>query len=65
MLESFTPPTLLYSVNDIREGVLKSCGGEPRYLMISVTCWYYKSICLSCKIVILKYPLSAAVRTII
>lgn len=45
--------------------VLKSCDGELGYLLISVTCWYYKSICLSCKIVILRYPLSTAARTII
>jgi hypothetical protein len=64
MLESFAPPKLLCYVHN-REGVLKSCDGELGYLLISVTCWYYKSICLSCKIVILRYPLSRVARKII
>ena len=57
LVGSCTPPRLLYSFDYIREGVLKRCDGELRYLLISVTCWYYKSICLSCKIAILRSPL--------
>lgn len=37
MLESFTPPGLLYSVDDVREGVSKRWDGELWYLLIGLS----------------------------
>jgi hypothetical protein len=37
MLESLTPPGLLYFIDDVREGVSKRCDVQLWYLLISVS----------------------------